>query len=97
MKFLMASIVGLLLALNARRALRSQIVLVPAFFASWLVIELAPQLLLLLGSGVAIFAIQGGLEDWPGWVAIGIAAATAYLLWGMVRESYRATRSSRAR
>jgi acetyl esterase/lipase len=89
MKFLIASVFGLLLALNARRALRSQIVLVPAFFASWLVIELAPQLLLLLGSGVAVFAIQGGLEEWPGWVAIGIAAVTAYLLWGMVRESYR--------
>jgi acetyl esterase/lipase len=88
-KFLIASIVGLAMALNARRALRLQLVLVPAFFASWLVIELAPQLLLLLGSGVAIFIVQGGLESWPGWVATGISAVTAFLLLGLVRESYR--------
>jgi acetyl esterase/lipase len=88
-KFLIASVCGLALTLNARRALRSQLVLVPAFFASWLVIELAPQLLLLLGSGVAIFIIEGGIEAWPGWIALAMAAATAYLLWGLVRESYR--------
>jgi acetyl esterase/lipase len=88
-KFLIASIFGVALALNARRALRSQLVLVPAFFASWLVIELAPQLLLLLGSGVAIFLVQGGLDDWPGWIALGIAAVTAFILYGLVRESYR--------
>src|SRR5262245_33179606 len=75
-KFLIAAIVGLVLALNARRALRSQLVLVPAFFASWLVMELAPQLLLLLASGVVLFCAGGGLAAWPGWVAIALAAIT---------------------
>jgi acetyl esterase/lipase len=64
-------------------------VLVPAFFASWLVIELAPQLLLLLASGVAFFVVQGGLESWPGYIAFGVAAFTAFVLYGLVRESYR--------
>lgn len=88
-KFLLASLLGVALALNARRAVRSQLVVVPAFFASWLVIELAPQLLLLLASGVAIFIVEGGLEDWPGWIALGIAAVTALVLYGLVRESFR--------
>ena len=87
--FLVASLVGLALALNARRALRSSLVVVPAFFASWLVLELAPQLLVVLGSAVAFFVLRGGLEDWPGWLAVAISAVSAILLWGLVRESYR--------
>lgn len=87
-KFLLASVCGVALALNARRAVRSQLVLVPAFFASWLVIELAPQLLVLLASGVAAFVLQGALEAWPGWVGMGLAVFTAWILYGIVRESY---------
>jgi acetyl esterase/lipase len=88
-KFLIASLVGVALALNARRALRSQLVLVPAFFASWLVIELAPQLLVITGGVVAFFVVGGGLDEWPGWVALGLSGIAALLLWGMVRESFR--------
>jgi acetyl esterase/lipase len=87
--FLIASIVGLLFVLNARRALRFQIVVVPAFFASWLVTELAPQLLVLEVLGVAAFVIEGGAKTWPGWLALAISALTAAVLAGFVRESER--------
>ncbi|MEX2538608.1 MAG: alpha/beta hydrolase [Actinomycetota bacterium] len=87
--FLIASIVGFAFALNARRSLRWQITLVPAFFASWLTIELAPQLLVLHLAGVGVFIALDGLAEWPGWVALGISAVAAGLLWGLVRESFR--------
>lgn len=89
-RFLLASVVGVALALNARRAVRLQLLLVPAFFASWLVIELAPQLLVLHLFGVSYFVLQGALEGWAGWTGLGLSVVVAYLLWGLVRESYRA-------
>jgi acetyl esterase/lipase len=88
--FLAASLVGLAFTLNARRALRAQLVVVPAFFASWLTIELAPQLFVIHIAGTGLFAALGGIEDWPGWVAVGVSAITGFLLWGIVREAYRA-------
>ena len=87
--FLVASIIGLALVLNARRAIRFPLFLLPAFFASWLTVELAPQLLVLHIAGVGLFLVAGGAAEWPGWVALGLAAATAVLLYGMVREAYR--------
>jgi len=90
--FLIASVVGLVLVLNARRATRFQLVVVPAFFASWLVTELAPQLLLLHLVGVAAFVIAGGAAAWPGWIALAICALIAVQLLGFVRESRRVER-----
>jgi acetyl esterase/lipase len=87
--FLATAVVGLAFTLNARRALRMQLVLVPAFFASWLTIELAPQLLVADVVGAAVFSILGGVRGWPGWIAIGVCAFNAFLLWGIVREAYR--------
>lgn len=89
-RFLIASLVGFVLVLNARRAVRFPIFVVPAFFASWLVIELAPQLLVLHLVGVAYFVIGGALAAWPGWVALALAGVIAYLLWGLVREAFGA-------
>ena len=89
-KFLIASVVGVAFVLNARRAVRLQLLIVPAFFASWLVIELAPQLLVIHAFGVAWFVLNGALESWPGWVGLGVSTGAAYLLWGLVRESFRA-------
>jgi acetyl esterase/lipase len=87
--FLLAAIVGLAFVLNARRALRFQLMVVPAFFASWLVTELAPQLLALEIAGVAYFVIRGGASSWPGWLALAISALIALILAGFVRESHR--------
>ncbi len=87
--FLIAAIVGLAFVLNARRALRFQLFVVPAFFASWVVTELAPQLLVLEVVGVAAFVIEGGARSWPGWVALAISAVIALLLAGSVREARR--------
>jgi acetyl esterase/lipase len=85
--FLIASIAGTLLVLNARRAVRLQILLVPAFFASWLVIELAPHLLAIHTIGVVAFAVLGGLREWTGWIALTLSAINWYLLFGLVREA----------
>lgn len=87
--FLIASIIGAALVANAHWTLRMQLVLVPAFFASWLTIELAPQLLVLHVAGVGLFVALGALGSWPGWVALAVSALTAWLLWQMVREAYR--------
>ncbi len=87
--FLIASIVGLAIVLNARRALRFPLFLVPAFFASWLTIELAPQVLVLHIAGVGLFLVAGAAAQWPGWIGLGLSALTGVLLWGMVREAYR--------
>ncbi len=87
--FLITAIAGLMLVLNARRAARFQLLVVPAFFASWLVIELAPQLLVLHVVGVALFLIRGSLSEWPGWVALPLSGMNAYLLWDLVREAFR--------
>ena len=88
--FLIASAFGVLFVLNARRALRWQIAVVPAFFASWLTIELAPQLLTIHVLAVIAFVAGGALAAWPGWVALGLSVVIGALLWGLVRESYRA-------
>lgn len=87
--FLAASLAGLAVVLNARRAARLPILVIPAFFASWLTVELAPQLLVFLVAGVGLFVTFGALEEWPGWIALAVSLANAALLWGLVREAYR--------
>jgi len=87
--FLIASLIGFLFVLNARRTLRLQLLLVPAFFASWVVTELAPQLLVLHLFGVAYFVIEGGAGEWPGWIALAVSALIAVILVGFVREARR--------
>lgn len=87
--FLIASAADLLLVLNGRRAVRHPLVVVPAFFASWLTIELAPQAFVLHWIGVAVFVVLGGASEWPGWIALALSGLSAWLLWAMIREAYR--------
>ena len=87
--FLIASAAGLLFVLNAVRATRFPLIVLPAFFASWLTIELAPHLLVLHIVGVGFFLVRGAAAEWPGWVALGLSAVSGWLLWSLVRESYR--------
>ncbi len=88
-RFLLAALVGVAFVLNARRSLRFQLVLVPAFFSGWLVSELAPQLLVLHALGVAWFILKGALTAWQGWVGLGLSGFIALVLVGFIRESYR--------
>lgn len=64
------SAVGLVFVLNALRPLRLTPAVVPAFFAAWLVVELAPHLLVLTVVGVAVAAWLGGVT----WVGLVLAA-----------------------
>jgi acetyl esterase/lipase len=87
--FLIASLIGLLYVLNALRPLRLQLLVVPAFFAAWLTVELAPQLLVITVAGAAIFVANGALETWEGWAGLAASTLNAFLLWRMVRDAYR--------
>jgi TRAP-type mannitol/chloroaromatic compound transport system permease small subunit len=55
--FLGVALAGLLLALNARRPMRNALLLIPSFFAAWLVAELATQILLLHLVGVVVLLL----------------------------------------
>jgi acetyl esterase/lipase len=68
------SAVGLALVLNGRRPITLTPLVVPSFFAAWLVVELAPQLLALTILGVVLTAWLGGFS-WAGLVLAVIAAA----------------------
>ncbi len=89
MIFLVVAAVGLAVVLNARRALHFPLFLVPSFFASWLTVELAPQILVLHIAGVVLFLVAGAASEWPGWIGLGLSLITGVLLLGMVREAYR--------
>jgi acetyl esterase/lipase len=87
--FLIASLVGLAYVLNAKRPLRLQLSIGIAFFNSWLVSELAPQLLVLDLIGTGFFVWNGALSTWPGWVALAVSALRIFVLVGLVRDAYR--------
>ena len=71
MLLVVLSAVGLAFVLNGLRPLRLTPVLVPAFFAAWLVVELAPQLLALALVGIALSVWLGGVT-WLGLVLAGL-------------------------
>ncbi|HUR13051.1 MAG TPA: alpha/beta hydrolase [Mycobacteriales bacterium] len=71
MLLLVLSALGLAFVLNGLRPMRLTPVMVPAFFAAWLVVELAPQLLALTLVGVALTVWLGG-ATWLGLVLAGL-------------------------
>jgi acetyl esterase/lipase len=75
---LVLSAVGLVFVLNGLRPLRLTPVLVPSFFAAWLVVELAPHLLALSVVGIGLAVWLGGVT-WPGLVLAGLVVVG--LLW----------------
>jgi len=85
---LVLSAIGLAFVLNGLRPLRFTPVMIPAFFASWLVVELAPHLLVVTVVGVALTAWTGGLHG-AAWVGLGLALLAALGLLRMVREALR--------
>ena len=84
--FLVASIVGLALTVNAYRPLRVFPFTTSMFFASWLTMELAPQLLAIHVVTVPILAATGALAEPSGWIGLALAAGTAAGLWGLVLQ-----------
>ncbi|HUR51176.1 MAG TPA: alpha/beta hydrolase [Mycobacteriales bacterium] len=74
MLLLVLSAVGLAFVLNGLRPLRLTVVQVPAFFAAWLVVELAPQLLALALVGIALAVWLQGVT-WLGLLLAGLVVA----------------------
>jgi acetyl esterase/lipase len=79
------SAVGLAFVLNGLRPLRLTPVLVPAFFAAWLVVELAPQLLALALVGIALSVWLGGVT----WLVLVLAGLVVLGLLRMVVDAQR--------
>jgi acetyl esterase/lipase len=74
--FLVASILGFALTVNAMRPLPGPVA-VPSFFASWLTMELAPQILVIHVLTVTGFVLAGAPQGTKGTVALALCAATA--------------------
>jgi acetyl esterase/lipase len=86
---LVLSAAGLAFVLNGLRPVAFTPVMIPAFFASWLVVELAPQLLVITVVGVVVCAAVGGLHG-AAWVGLALAGLAALGLLRMIREAGRA-------
>lgn len=87
--FLAATAVGLVLLLVARRPVRGPLLAVPSFFVSWLVTELAPQLLLTHVVAVAVLAVLSDAGTWQFWTAVALAVTVAYQLVSMIGQARR--------
>ncbi|MCU1593439.1 MAG: alpha/beta hydrolase [Frankiales bacterium] len=86
---LVLSAVGLVAVLNGLRPVRFAPLLIPSFFAAWLTVELAPQLLLLTGIGLGVLVALGALSG-VGWVGLALSAAVAAGLVAMIAQAERA-------
>src|SRR5262245_49031546 len=74
------SAIGLVFVLNALRPATLTPLVVPCFFAAWLTVELAPQLLVLMVVGVALTAWFGSVS-WLGLVlALLVVAGLARMV-----------------
>jgi acetyl esterase/lipase len=82
---LVLSAVGLAFVLNGLRPLQLTPLVVPGFFAAWLVVELAPQLLVLTVVGVGLTLWLGGFS----WIGLLLAMLAAAGLFRMVLEAQR--------
>ncbi len=88
--FLVLSALALAYGVNATRPVRWTPLVLPSFFAAWLTAELAPQLLVALVAGVVAAVLLGGLDGWPGWVALALCTVQAVLLLRMAAGAQRA-------
>lgn len=89
--FLAAAAVGALFTLNAFRPARLHWLLQGAgFFASWLTGELVAHHLFWQVAATLAFVGLGGADEWPGWIALGLCAASWAGLVRLMRESNQA-------
>lgn len=72
---LASGLLALLTAADALAPRKGALLLIPAFFAAWLTIELAPWVLAAEVVVTALLAAGGGLRAWPG--ELGLAATVA--------------------
>ena len=83
---LVLACIGLVAVANGLRPFRWTPLVVPSFFAAWLTVELAPQLLFLTVLVTALLAVTVGLS-WPGLL---VTALVVVGLLAMIGESERA-------
>jgi len=86
---LIASAVGLAFTANALRPSRNVYLSVPTFFAAWLTIELAPQLLGLLVAVTAILVANGALGEATGIIGLALTVPIAAGLTSLIVEARR--------
>ena len=87
--FLVLSILGLALTVNAWRPVRWVWASVFVFFPGWLTAELAPLLLLIHIGVVTWFVAGGAVVGSAGWVAIGLSGAIAVGLAAIIVDAAR--------
>jgi acetyl esterase/lipase len=75
--FLVVAVVCFLATVNAFVPVRSQLLMVPTFFGTWLTIELAPWFLFWDVVAVAAFGAAGAIEGTAGAVGVVLAAINA--------------------
>ncbi len=68
---------------------RNRVLLVPAFFASWLAIELAPHHLVIQVVATLVFARLGAFTAWPGWAGLAISGVSWAVLVVLVLQGRR--------
>ncbi|HTT87155.1 MAG TPA: alpha/beta hydrolase [Acidimicrobiales bacterium] len=73
--YLAVSLVGALLVVNAFRPVRHPWGAVPSFFAGWYTAEMPVWHIVWQVAATVLFALEGALGSWPGWVALGVNAA----------------------
>jgi acetyl esterase/lipase len=89
--FLVVSTLGAIFTLNAFHPVRrNRVFFLPSFFASWLTIELGWVHIVWEAVAVVIFVRLGALEDWPGWLALGVTGVNWVGL-GIIVAKSRAT------
>jgi acetyl esterase/lipase len=76
--YLAVSVLGALLVVNSFRPARHQLLAVPSFFAGWYTAEMPVWHIVWQVAATVAFALEGALDSWPGWVALGINAVS----WG---------------
>src|SRR3984893_14626531 len=74
--YLAVSLVGALFVVNAFRPARHQLLVVPSFFAGWYTAELPVWHIAWQAAATVAFGLEGALGSWPGWVALGVNAAS---------------------
>lgn len=74
--YLAVSVVGAVLVVNAFRPARHPYLVVPSFFAGWYTAEMPIWHIVWQGAATVVFVLEGALGSWPGWVGLGINAAS---------------------
>lgn len=88
---LAVGVLTLALGVNVLRPRRTLLSMGISFFAEWLVAELAHWTILALGAAVAVCAVFGGLDGWPGVLGLMAAVVGLVLMVIELRESYRSS------